>query len=173
MCQETGNPVSAPRTHPPLREHPLCSQRGRDDPPSPLHQGHPQSPEVFYRVFCLKGLKGTEAVGGEGGRIAKGTMIGGRDSSGTVPPGPWALGQGSVSNIFPWEITGLDTGLHSLPRPGRGRWRSSLPISDMKKPRPWFTAVMSFLGGLRPASSLPPCRSPSPLRTPSRAEEPL
>lgn len=150
MCQGTGDTGPAPRTHPPLPECPLCP---------PKREG--LCLEVFYGVFCLKGLQGTDAVRGRGRKDGQGH----NDRAAGILQKPfrscsaWTLGQGSVSSIFPWEMTGLGTGLHSLPHPGRWRWHRSLPISDMKKLRPDSQQLL-LSWGLCPLPTPPPTLDP-------------
>lgn len=87
----------------------------------------------------------------------------------------WALSQGSVSSIFPWEMAGLGIPASTvcLTQVGDGG-HSRLLISDVKKLRPWLTANIPVLVDFHPPPaplSAPPW-TPSPLHTFWWVEEP-
>lgn len=74
-----------------------------------------------------------------------------------VPPGPWARAQlapASPGKCLVWVSTFTVSFTQA-----EGCGVLDLPISDMKKLRPWFTVIMSLLGGQPPD---PPHPHPTP-----------
>lgn len=78
----------------------------------------------------------------------------------------WALSQGSVSSIFPWEMAGLGTGLHSLPHPGGGWGAQQAPNFRCEETETLAHSKYSCLGGFPPPASPPLCPTLDPFSSP-------